>query len=112
MSKEYTLKEVASHSTREDLYVVIRNQVYNVTSFVDKHPGGDQTLLDVAGTDSTEAYDDAGHSEKANKILETYLIGTLKGPIYNKGIRLGMISGRFALSIIILFGAITLYIYV
>lgn len=36
-------------------------------------------LVDVAGTDATEAYEDVGHSEDANEILTTYLIGTLKG---------------------------------
>lgn len=43
------------------------------------HPGGPDVLLDTAGTDATEAYEDVGHSEDANSLLETYLIGTLKG---------------------------------
>ena len=43
------------------------------------HPGGADVLIDVAGKDATEAYEDVGHSEEANEILQTYLIGTLKG---------------------------------
>lgn len=43
------------------------------------HPGGADVLIDVAGKDATEAYEDVGHSEEANEILHTYLIGTLKG---------------------------------
>lgn len=41
------------------------------------HPGGADVLLDVAGTDATSAYEDVGHSEDANEILETFLIGTV-----------------------------------
>lgn len=43
------------------------------------HPGGPDVLLDSAGADATEAYDEVGHSEDADEILGTYLIGTLKG---------------------------------
>jgi cytochrome-b5 reductase len=35
-------------------------------------------LIDVAGTDATAAYEDVGHSEDADEILQTYLVGTLK----------------------------------
>lgn len=35
-------------------------------------------LIDVAGGDATAAYEDVGHSEDANEILETYLVGTVK----------------------------------
>ena len=52
--------------------------VYDVTKYVKNHPGGVDVLVDVAGKDATEAYEDVGHSEDANDILEAYLIGTLK----------------------------------
>lgn len=35
-------------------------------------------LYDVAGSDATEAYDEVGHSEDADDILKTFLIGTVK----------------------------------
>lgn len=55
------------------------NIVYNVTEYVRDHPGGADVLIDVAGSDATEAYEDVGHSGDANEIMHTYLIGTLKG---------------------------------
>lgn len=38
MAREFTLTEVAKHNTKDDLYIVIRNKVYDVTSFADDHP--------------------------------------------------------------------------
>ena len=46
--------------------------------FVDEHPGGEEVLLDVGGQDSTEAFEDVGHSDEAREILEGLLVGTLK----------------------------------
>ena len=40
--------------------------------------GGDEVLLDVAGQDATEAFEDVGHSDEAREILATFLIGKLK----------------------------------
>ena len=38
MSALLTYADVASHSTKKDLYVVIHDSVYNASSFVDEHP--------------------------------------------------------------------------
>jgi cytochrome b5 len=38
MSQELTYAEVAAHSSKKDLYVVIHDKVYNASSFVDEHP--------------------------------------------------------------------------
>lgn len=56
-------------------------KVYNVTDYVRDHPGGADVLLDVAGTDATEAYEDVGHSEDADEIMASYLIGTAKDAV-------------------------------
>lgn len=37
-------------------------------------------MIDVAGQEATEAYDDAGHSDEADETLSRYLIGRLDGP--------------------------------
>jgi cytochrome b involved in lipid metabolism len=44
-------------------------------------------LLDVGGQDSTEAFEDVGHSDEAREILEGLLVGTLK-----RQVRLAVIS--------------------
>ncbi|KAL4765939.1 putative cytochrome b5 reductase [Aspergillus foveolatus] len=75
---QYTSHEVAAHKSRNDLWLIINGKVYDVTEYVRDHPGGADVLIDTAGTDATEAYEDVGHSEDADEILQTYLIGTLK----------------------------------
>ncbi|KAK4111291.1 cytochrome b5 [Canariomyces notabilis] len=77
-SKELTYQDVAEHNTKKDLYVVIHDKVYDVSKFVDEHPGGEEVLLDVAGQDATEAFEDVGHSDEARETLEQLLIGNLK----------------------------------
>ncbi|KAH0533400.1 hypothetical protein TsFJ059_001974 [Trichoderma semiorbis] len=76
--QEYSTEEVAVHKTRDDLWVMIHGKVYDVSKYVRDHPGGADVLIDVAGTDATEAYEEVGHSEDADGILKTYLIGTAK----------------------------------
>ncbi|KAL4932644.1 cytochrome b5-like heme/steroid binding domain-containing protein [Aspergillus undulatus] len=76
--KEFTFKEVAEHNTKKDLYLVVHDKVYDCTSFVDEHPGGEEVLLDVGGQDGTEAFEDVGHSDEAREILEGLLVGNIK----------------------------------
>lgn len=42
------------------------------------HSGGEEVLLDVAGQDSTEAFEDVGHSDEARETLEQLYVGDLK----------------------------------
>lgn len=37
-SKEYTYKEIAEHTGKKDLFIVVHDEVYNASSFVDEHP--------------------------------------------------------------------------
>lgn len=78
MSKEYTYQDVAEHNTKKDIFVVIHDNVYDCTKFIDEHPGGEEVMLDVAGQDATEAFEDVGHSDEARETLETLKVGVLK----------------------------------
>ncbi|EHK23871.1 uncharacterized protein TRIVIDRAFT_179320 [Trichoderma virens Gv29-8] len=78
MSKTYSFQDVAEHNTKKDLFVVIHEKVYDCTKFVDEHPGGEEVLLDVAGQDATEAFEDVGHSDEARESLAALIVGDLK----------------------------------
>jgi len=77
MSKTITLAEVAKHKDRKSCWVVIHNKVYDITKFLDEHPGGEEVILDVGGRFGTEPFEDVGHSEDARELLDQYLIGKL-----------------------------------
>lgn len=53
--------------------------VYNITDYLLDHPGGADILLELAGKDASEAYDDAGHSEDAQEIMDAYHVGKFLG---------------------------------
>ncbi|KAI9757203.1 MAG: hypothetical protein M1815_001813 [Lichina confinis] len=73
-----TYADVSEHNSKNDLYLVIHDKVYNASKFVDEHPGGEEVLLDVGGQDATEAFEDVGHSDEAREILTGLEVGDLK----------------------------------
>ncbi|KDR75645.1 hypothetical protein GALMADRAFT_248239 [Galerina marginata CBS 339.88] len=50
-------KEVATHNTRESCWIIVHGKVYDVTEFLDEHPGGSKIILKYAGKDATQEYD-------------------------------------------------------
>jgi cytochrome b involved in lipid metabolism len=48
-AKTYTLEELKKHKTTDDLWIAIQGRVYNITAFLEEHPGGDGVLVDNAG---------------------------------------------------------------
>ncbi|KAI8889237.1 cytochrome b5 [Backusella circina FSU 941] len=75
MAQIFTHAEVAKHNTRNDLYMIIDNKVYDITKFVDEHPGGEEVLIDEGAKDATGPFDDVGHSPDARELLEKYYVG-------------------------------------
>ncbi|RDW65082.1 hypothetical protein BP6252_10733 [Coleophoma cylindrospora] len=49
--------DVRKHASRESCWVIIRGSVYDLTSFVDDHPGGAAVILKYAGKDATAAFE-------------------------------------------------------
>ncbi|KIX94353.1 uncharacterized protein Z520_10063 [Fonsecaea multimorphosa CBS 102226] len=77
MSPTFTLSEVDAHSSNKDLYLIVHGKVHNVTDFIDQHPGGREKLLETGGSDVTELFENAAHSEDARSLLSEMYIGDL-----------------------------------
>ncbi|KAJ5369898.1 Cytochrome b5 [Penicillium cataractarum] len=73
----YTLEEVQKHNKADDVWIILHNKVYDITKYLEDHPGGGAILIEVAGTDATEAFEETGHSDEAREELEKYHIGDL-----------------------------------
>ncbi|KAJ5449337.1 Cytochrome b5 [Penicillium cf. griseofulvum] len=73
----YTLEEVQRHNKPDDVWIILHNKVYDVTKYLEDHPGGSAILIEVAGTDATEAFEETGHSDEAREDLVQYYIGDL-----------------------------------
>lgn len=76
-----TWEEVRKHNTADDCWLVIRDKqdvlrVYDVTSYVDSHPGGD-AIFRKAGTDVTKGFYGAQHGETVFDLVQSYEIGKL-----------------------------------
>lgn len=60
--------EVAKHNTKDSCWVIISGKAYDVTDYLNKHPGGSAILLQYGGKDATTVYEPihpAGTIEKA-----------------------------------------------
>ncbi|PPJ58651.1 hypothetical protein CBER1_03525 [Cercospora berteroae] len=71
-------REVASHNTEESCYVTVGTKVYDITPFLEDHPGGGDLILEYGGKDVKEIMEDVAshaHSESAWEILDDHLIG-------------------------------------
>ena len=74
----FTRAEVASHASSASCFVTIGTKVYDVTDFVDDHPGGGNLILDYAGKDVEDILKDETshpHSEAAYEVLDDSLVG-------------------------------------
>ncbi|XP_074575745.1 cytochrome b5-like [Curcuma longa] len=76
-SKVYHFDEVVKHNATKDCWLIIDGKVYDVTSFMAEHPGGDEVLLAATGKDATNDFEDIGHSSSARDMMAKYYIGEI-----------------------------------
>ncbi|KAL3373989.1 hypothetical protein AABB24_005783, partial [Solanum stoloniferum] len=73
----HAFEEVAKHNKTKDCWLIISGKVYDVTPFMDDHPGGDEVLLSATGKDATNDFEDVGHSDSAREMMDKYYIGEI-----------------------------------
>ncbi|XP_012272643.1 cytochrome b5 [Orussus abietinus] len=93
-AKQYTREEVNKSNGTGKTLVIIHDKVYDVTVFLNEHPGGEEVLLDHGGKDASEDFDDVGHSEDAQVLMKQYMIGELvEAEKTNKTPKKGWVAG-------------------
>jgi len=76
------LETVAANNSEESCWAIIGDNVYDLTDWINSHPGGSSRILALCGTDGTSQFQGqhAG-SSSAQGTLENYLLGALGDPV-------------------------------
>jgi delta8-fatty-acid desaturase len=83
--REFTMEEINAQENKDGrILVVINGQVYDVSNFLDKHPGGDLVLRNVAGKDCTDVFENYHQGRVSQSSLGRFLVGQVSDqqPVY------------------------------
>ncbi|XP_078733459.1 cytochrome b5 reductase 4 isoform X2 [Lampetra fluviatilis] len=72
-----TEAELARHNLRDDCWTCIRGLVYNVTAYMEYHPGGEEELMKAAGMDGTELFEQVHRWVNFESMLKECLVGRM-----------------------------------
>jgi cytochrome b involved in lipid metabolism len=78
LRKDITLEEVREHHTPEDAWMVLQGRVYNISPYLNFHPGGSDILMKAAGKDGTSLFQKYHPWVNAHALLEKCLLGMLQ----------------------------------
>ncbi|NBO51453.1 MAG: hypothetical protein EBU86_03275 [Actinobacteria bacterium] len=74
-----TKDEVSKHNKRSDCWSIIEGYVYNLTSWIDQHPGGSSAITGICGVDGTSNFlGQHSRSSSAKSRLKGYELGKLE----------------------------------
>ncbi|KAL5357287.1 FAD binding domain-containing protein [Aspergillus floccosus] len=76
---EYSMEEIAKHNKKDDLWIVVKGVVLDVTNWLDEHPGGANALFNFMGRDATEEFEMLHDDEVIPKYASHIVIGRVKG---------------------------------
>lgn len=78
MSKQYTTTEVSQHNKEKDMLIIVDDSVYDVSEFVNEHPGGAKILKRVAGKNATKQFWKYHNEGVLKKYAPKLKVGTVK----------------------------------
>ena len=74
----YTMGDVAKHDSRSSCWTAINGSVYDVTRWIDQHPGGADAILSLCGIDGSGAFNaQHGGQRRPASELAAFQIGSL-----------------------------------
>ncbi|GJF00104.1 fumarate reductase [Phanerochaete sordida] len=77
-AKSFSKEDVAKHNKKDDCWVIVGEQVLDVTHFLPDHPGGEKAILLYAGRDATEEFNMLHDPKVIPRYAPDAVIGTLK----------------------------------
>lgn len=76
----YTMADVAKHASPTSCWAAIDKNVYDLTAWINKHPGGPDKIKALCGTNATSAFTkEHGNDAEPKERLATFKIGALAG---------------------------------
>jgi cytochrome b involved in lipid metabolism len=73
-----TLATIAKHNSKTSCWSAVNGSVYDLTSWIPNHPGGEQTILSMCGIDGSSGYNGQhGSSSKPARVLGGFKLGIL-----------------------------------
>jgi cytochrome b involved in lipid metabolism len=74
----YSLAEVQKHNSKESCWSIVRGEVYDLTSWIANHPGGEKAILNICGKDGTKNFENKhGGKTQPEETLKKFRIGKL-----------------------------------
>lgn len=78
-TKTYSMSDIQAHNSQSDCWSTIGGDVYDLTSWVSRHPGGPGPIMGLCGTDGTAKFTKKhGTSARPKSMLVLLKIGALK----------------------------------
>lgn len=74
---EVTEEELEKHNKKDDCWICIRGFVYNVSPYMEYHPGGEDELMRAAGSDGTDLFDQVHRWVNYESMLKECLVGKM-----------------------------------
>ena len=79
VTASYTLTDVSKHNKSTDCWTVVNKNVYNLTSWIKQHPGGQSAIIGLCGIDGTKLFTaQHGGQSRPESELASFKIGILK----------------------------------
>lgn len=82
--KSYTVEEVSKHNTAQDIWVIINDKVFDLTQFINEHPGGKKVLMKKAGKDASKEFKTFHNEAIMQRVglpMQIGVIGSIEQPV-------------------------------
>ena len=74
--------EIKTHNSKSDCWSIVNANVYNLTSYVQSHPGGASVIANICGKDGSKAFVNQHNTQgKPNNVLSSFLLGPVGASI-------------------------------